>query len=84
MLAQPSKALASLRNVEVTGPYMHDGSMSSLSKVIEHYNSGGRDHLNKSTEIRPLNLTNQEKEDLLAFLLSLTDNKLLTDDQFKK
>ena len=76
--------VASLRNVEVTGPYMHDGSMSSLSKVIEHYNSGGRDHLNKSTEIRPLNLTNQEKEDLLAFLLSLTDNKFLTDDQFKK
>lgn len=76
--------VASLRNVEVTGPYMHDGSVEALSEVIEHYNSGGKDHPNKSKLIHSLNLTNKEKEDLLAFLLSLTDNKFLTDDQFKK
>jgi cytochrome c peroxidase len=76
--------VASLRNIEVTGPYMHDGSIESLTEVIEHYNLGGEDHPNKSTVIHPLNLTTQEKEDLLAFLLSLTDNVFLTDDQFKK
>lgn len=76
--------VSSLRNVEVTGPYMHDGSINTLAEVIEHYNSGGKDHPNKSKFIRSLNLTSQEKEDLLAFLLSLTDNKFLTDDQFKK
>lgn len=76
--------VASLRNVEVTGPYMHDGSLQTLSDVIELYNSGGKNHINKSTIIRPLNLTIQEKQDLLAFLLSLTDNKFLTDITFKK
>ena len=76
--------VASLRNVEVTGPYMHDGSMNTLSDVIDHYNTGGKNHPNKSAIIRPLNLTTQEKEDLLAFLLSLTDNNFLTEDQFKE
>ena len=76
--------VASLRNVEVTEPYMHDGSLKTLSEVIEHYNSGGKDHPNKSTIIRPLILTTQEKEDLLAFLLSLTDKKFLTDTKFKE
>lgn len=76
--------VSSLRNVEVTGPYMHDGSMKTLSDVIDHYNSGGKDHPNKSAIIQPLNLTTQQKEDLLAFLLSLTDNRFLTDDELKQ
>ncbi|MGB0850901.1 MAG: cytochrome-c peroxidase [Bacteroidia bacterium] len=76
--------VASLRNVEVTGPYMHDGSITTLPEVIEHYNSGGKNHLNKSIFIKPLNLTVQDKEDLLAFLLSLTDSKFLTDKKFKE
>jgi cytochrome c peroxidase len=76
--------VASLRNVEVTGPYMHDGSINTLAEVIEHYNSGGKDHPNKSKFIRSLNLTPQEKDELLAFLLSLTDNEFLTNNQFKK
>lgn len=63
----------SLRNVEITAPYMHDGSMTTLKDVIEHYNSGGRNHFNKSSLIQPLNLTEQEKGDLLEFLKSLTD-----------
>lgn len=57
----------------MTAPYMHDGSIATLSDVIEHYNSGGKPHPNKSGLIKPLNLTEQEKEDLLNFLLSLTD-----------
>lgn len=74
----------SLRNVEVTGPFMHDGSMITLSEVIDHYNSGGENHPNKSSIIRPLHLTTQEKKDLVAFLLSLTDEKFLTDKQFRE
>ena len=65
----------SLRNVELTAPYMHDGSIPDLSGVIAHYNSGGESHFNKSQLIRPLNLSDQEQEDLVAFLKSLTDLK---------
>ncbi len=63
----------SLRNVAMTAPYMHDGSMSTLEEVVEHYNSGGKPHPNKSGLIKPLSLTVQEKEDLVNFLKSLTD-----------
>ena len=63
---------------------MHDGSLRTLAEVIEHYNSGGKNHENKSELIQPLNLTQQEKDELLAFLLSLTDNEFLTNHQFKK
>ena len=68
----------SLRNVEVTGPYMHDGSIKTLAEVIEHYNNGGRNHINKNSLIKPLGLTEDEKTDLLAFLASLTDQNFLT------
>jgi len=68
----------SLRNVELTGPYMHDGSISSLAEVIEHYNTGGKAHQNKHELIRPLNLSSQDKSDLLAFLNSLSDQKFIT------
>lgn len=63
----------SLRNIALTAPYMHDGSMTDLNQVIEHYNSGGKPHPNKSGLIQPLNFTPQEKADLLAFLNALTD-----------
>jgi cytochrome c peroxidase len=63
----------SLRNVEMTAPYMHDGSISTLEAVIEHYSSGGKSHPNKSPIIQPLNLTSQQKEDLINFLKSLTN-----------
>jgi cytochrome c peroxidase len=62
-----------LRNVEMTAPYMHDGSIASLEAVIEHYSSGGKKHPTKSPIIVPLNLNAQQKEDLLNFLKSLTD-----------
>lgn len=63
----------SLRNVELTAPYMHDGSLATLEDVVEHYNSGGKPHPNKSGLLLPLNLTQQEKEDLVNFLKALTD-----------
>ena len=75
--------VTSLRNVEVSSPYMHDGSLQTLRDVVDHYDSGGKSHQNKSELIKPLNLTNEQKEDLLAFLLSLTDNEFLTDKKLK-
>lgn len=74
----------SLRNAEVTAPYMHNGQFNTLMEVVEHYNSGGKDHPNKSGLIQPLNLSPQEKEDLVAFLKSLTDLNFLTNPRFKK
>lgn len=70
--------VASLRNVILTKPYMFDGSFRDLDAVLEHYNNGGKPHKNKSDLIRPLGLSNQEKEDLKAFLKSLTDKSLAT------
>jgi cytochrome c peroxidase len=75
--------IASLRNVGITAPYMHDGSLESLEAVIEHYNSGGKDHSNKSSLIKPLNLTLDEKANLKAFLLSLTDFQFINNPNFK-
>jgi len=67
-----------LRNIEVTHPYMHDGSLETLEDVIDFYNNGGRinedDALSGflSGGIKPLNLTKQEKKDLVEFLKALT------------
>jgi cytochrome c peroxidase len=65
----------SLRNTEVRGPWMHDGSEATLVHVLEFYNQGGtvrRPGL--SPEIRPLHLTDAEKQELLAFLKTLTSS----------
>lgn len=72
--------IPTLRNVEVTAPYMHDGSLHTLVDVIEHYNSGGENHDHKSELIKPLNLSDSEKSDLLSFLLSLTDKNFITNN----
>jgi cytochrome c peroxidase len=61
-----------IRNVALTAPYMHDGSLSTLREVIDFYNAGGGDQQPKSVLLRRLNLTEQEKSDLVAFLESLT------------
>ncbi|NBV12760.1 MAG: cytochrome-c peroxidase [Sphingobacteriia bacterium] len=67
----------SLRNIEVTAPYMHDGSIASLEAVVQHYMSGGKGHPNQSPLIKPFTLTLQEQQDLIAFLKSLTDESFL-------
>jgi cytochrome c peroxidase len=83
-----------LRNVAVTAPYMHDGSVATLEAAIEHYNAGGRtlrggphagvgaDSPLKSEFLKPMELTVQEKRDLVAFLRSLTDSTFLRDPRF--
>ena len=65
-----------LRNVGLTAPYMHDGSLPSLRAVIEHYEKGGVQHPNQSELIQPLSLSEQDKIALEAFLHTLTDHQL--------
>ncbi len=73
----------SLRNVELTAPYMHDGSLKSLDAVIDHYQTGGKAHPNKSIFLKPFILSPQERLDLLAFLNSLTDLEFIKNPEFK-
>lgn len=63
-----------LRNVALTAPYQHDGSEASLEEVVSFYNKGGRDpqSYGKALDIRPLNLTEGDLKDLVAFLEGLT------------
>lgn len=62
-----------LRNVSVTAPYMHNGSINTLEAVIRYFENGGGSHYNKSELIQPFQLTENERKDLLNFLESLTD-----------
>ena len=83
-----------LRNIAVTAPYMHDGSIATLSEVIDHYAAGGRtinsgpyagvghDNPNKALNIRGFKLTEAERSDLIAFLNSLTDMEFLNNASF--
>ncbi|AYH44100.1 cytochrome c peroxidase [Azoarcus sp. DN11] len=70
----------SLRNVELTAPYFHNGGQATLHQVVEFYNRGGdfsavnQDDLDPN--IHPLGLTDEEKDDLVAFLTSLTDDRV--------
>lgn len=76
-----------LRNVELTAPYMHDGRFATLEEVIEHYNFGGHnsstiDPLMKKVGIG-LGLTQQDKTDLLNFLKTLTDTAFINNSDFR-
>ena len=62
----------SLRNVEVTAPYMHDGSLATLKEVVEFYNGGGEPNPNLDPNIRPLGLTDADIDALVEFLQALT------------
>lgn len=84
----------SLRNVGLTAPYMHDGSIPTLEKVLDHYAAGGRfiahgplagdgrKHPNKSLFVRGFSMSASEKANLIAFLRALTDETLLKDPRF--
>ncbi|MEI9941000.1 MAG: cytochrome c peroxidase [Pseudomonadota bacterium] len=71
-----------LRNIEVSAPYMHDGSLATLEDVIEQYNAGGRGDPTTDPLVAPRSLTSDDKADLLEFLRSLTDPTLLVDARF--
>ncbi len=65
-----------LRNVELTGPYMHDGSLATLEDVVELYNRGNEKNPRLDPLFKPLNLTDQEKADLVAFMKALTSSSM--------
>jgi cytochrome c peroxidase len=64
-----------LRNVSRSGPYMHDGSLSTLEEVVAFYDAGARPNPNLSPLIRPLFLSDYERAALVAFLRALTDRE---------
>lgn len=75
--------IPSLRNIELTGPYMHDGRFSTLEQVVDHYSNGIKPHQHldiKFTDgkgnVKPLNLSSLEKKAIVAFLKTLTDPEM--------
>jgi cytochrome c peroxidase len=66
-----------LRNIELTAPYMHDGRFATLEEVIDHYNSGGHFAPNIDPLITPLGLSEAQKSNILAFLKTMTDTSYL-------
>ncbi len=83
-----------LRNIALTAPYMHDGSIATLEEVLRHYAAAGRtihtgenkgvgaDNPNKSNFIVGFDLSKDELDDMLAFLRSLTDEKFVSNPRF--
>lgn len=65
-----------LRNIGITGPYMHDGSMTTLWDVMDHYNKGGEANPYLDGGMEPLALSEKEINQLVAFLFTLTDRRL--------
>jgi cytochrome c peroxidase len=77
----------SLRNVEITGPYMHDGRFYSLKDVLQHYNSGMKNHANLDSVFKRsnkvgINLSTTEQIQIIAFLKTLTDVDFINDRRF--
>jgi cytochrome c peroxidase len=73
----------SLRNIEKSGPYMHDGRFTGLDQCLEHYNSGIVSSTTLELQLQGgIPLSAQNKSDLIAFLKTLTDTKYLTDSRF--
>ena len=64
-----------LRDIELTAPYYHDGSAATLRDVVDHYARGGDDRSNVSADVRPLQLSEQDKQDLIAFMRALTGER---------
>jgi cytochrome c peroxidase len=73
-----------VRNIAMTAPYMHDGRFETLEEVIEHYSSGIKAHSNLSPQIpvEGFNFTETEKEDLVAFLHTLSDHEMATEERY--
>lgn len=80
---EPAKFRApTLRNIAVTAPYMHDGSIATLKDVVAHYAGGGRTARPKSDKVRGFSISASQTDDLVAFLETLTDWGFLTDPAF--
>lgn len=68
-----------LRNIQYSKPYMHDGRYESLMEVLNHYNSG---EFNESSNLKRINLSSNDKVDIISFLLTLTDKEFLFNPNF--
>ena len=66
----------SLRNIVISAPYMHDGSLSTLEEVVEFYDKGGDDNPEKDLLLKPLDLSEHEQKALVAFLKTLTGDNI--------
>ncbi len=71
-----------LRNIAVTAPYMHDGSVATLKDVVAHYAAGGRSRRPKSDKVRGFAISPAEIDDVVAFLRTLTDERFLANPAF--
>jgi cytochrome c peroxidase len=72
-----------LRNIALTAPYMHDGSLENLQQVLDHYSQGGRHNPHQDRRVRPTPLSPEERTELLEFLDSLTDRDFVENPQFR-
>jgi cytochrome c peroxidase len=78
-----------IRNIELTAPYMHDGRFATLEEVIDHYSDGVEDHPNLSAAMKQpwgapvhLDFTQEQKDALIAFMKTLTDNDVIADEKY--
>ncbi len=81
--------IPTLRNIELTGPYMHDGRFNTLEEVVDHYAGDIQPHRHLDSKFKtsdgnvaPVDLTAHEKQALTAFLRTLTDKEFVTDEKF--
>ncbi len=73
----------SLRNIALTAPYMHDGRFATLEEVLDHYKSGGHPSPNISANIQPFTLSDEDRDNLIAFLHTLTDTSFINNPAFQ-
>jgi len=71
-----------LRNVALTAPYMHDGSLPTLDAVLDHYVRGGHKNPLQDSRVRPFALSQTERVDLKEFLQTLTDSEFVENPEF--
>ncbi len=74
--------VTSLRNIELSAPYMHDGRFETLEEVLDHYDLGGSGLINEDELITPLDLTEEQKQQIIAFLKTLTDTSYYENEHF--
>jgi cytochrome c peroxidase len=74
--------IPTLRNIQFTFPYMHDGRFKTLTEVVKHYNSLGHDKNLPKELAKPMNLSDNDRVDLVLFLTTLTDTAFLYDKRF--
>ncbi len=73
-----------LRDIHLTAPYMHDGSIATLDEVVEFYNKGGVANPHLDSVIRPLNLSERDKKALVAFLKALAGSEPSVNEKQEK